>query len=155
MAYIYIDKDNIGSVQLNDSSIMTSLQKNKGALLKYGSHAQYPQYFRRYNLDIKENKYITINQKSSTNKILKISTIKDLDKFNEKFCIIIKKKKNKSNIKIDYYDELEGRTKLDWDKILKKYGGLYITIRSKSIMHFPNKSGIDKRDIGVGFCQGV
>ena len=86
MAYIYIDKDNIGSVQLKDSSIMTSLRKNKGALLKYGS--QYPQYFRRYNLDIKENKYITINQKSSTNKILKISTIKDLDKFNEKFCII-------------------------------------------------------------------
>ena len=146
MAYIYIDKDNIGSIQLKDSSIMTSLRKNKGALLKYGSHAQYPQYFRRYNLDIKENKYITINQKSSTNKILKISTIKDLDKFNEKFCIIIKKKNNKSNIKIDCYDELEGRAKLDWDNILKKYGGLYITIRSKSIMHFPNKSGIDKRD---------
>ena len=36
MAYIYIDKDNIGSIQLNDSSIMTSLRKNKGALLKYG-----------------------------------------------------------------------------------------------------------------------
>ena len=49
MAYIYIDKDNIGSIQLNDSSIMTSLRKNKGALLKYGSHAKYPQYFKVAN----------------------------------------------------------------------------------------------------------
>lgn len=151
MDYIYVDKDNIGSIQLKDSSIMTSLRKNKGALLKYGSHAKYPQYFRRYNLDIKENKYITINQKSSTNKILKISTIKDLDKFNEKFCIIIKKNKNKnkSNIKIDCYDELDGWAVLDWDSILKKYGGLFISITKKSLMHFPKnviKGKIDKRD---------
>jgi len=148
MDYIYVDKDNIGSVQLKDSRMMSSLRTNKGALSKHGNHAKYPESFRRYNLDINNNTYITINQKPSTNKILKISTIKELDKFNEKFCII-EENKNKSNIKIDCYDELDGWAVLDWDSILKKYGGLFISITKKSLMHFPKnviKGKIDKRD---------
>ena len=140
MEYIYVDDNNIGRIELQGLEIMNKLETQKKAfnhLPIIGRKNKIPKIFRRYKLKINKNTYISINKKSSPHKILKINNIKDFDKFNEKYCII--QPFTKSN-------GVSGVATLNWKKILKEYGGIFISNELLNLQYFPKDDIIDIRD---------
>jgi len=141
MEYIYVDENNIGRVELIESKLMNELEIKKKALNHLpviGRKNKIPKMFRKYKLEINKSTYITINQKTSVHKILKIETLKDFDKFNEKYCII---EELNHEIKGIY-----GSAIINWDIILKQYGGIFISGDLLGLQYFPQKYKIDKKD---------
>jgi hypothetical protein len=91
---------------------------------------------REYDIIIHKNIFVTLNATKTSDKVLVIRTLSEFDKFNERFCQIrlfgqnkkqfggksiknskLSKKENNINKSIGY-------ATLDWDKIMKKYGGI-------------------------------
>lgn len=141
MDYIYVDENNIGRVELIESKLMNELEIKKKALNHLpviGRKNKIPKMFRKYKLEINKSTYITINQKTSVHKILKIETLKDFDKFNEKYCII---EELNHEIKGIY-----GSAIINWDIILKQYGGIFISGDLLGLQYFPQKYKIDKKN---------
>lgn len=89
---------------------------------------------REYDIIIHKNRFATLKAKKTQDKILVIKTLSDFDKFNELFCRVSLFNQNKkqfggksiknSKIKKNYINKSIGYATLDWDKIMKKYGGI-------------------------------
>ena len=147
MEYIYVDENSIGRVELIETKLMNELEIKKKALNHLpviGRKNKIPKMFRRYNLEINKSTYITINQKTSVHKILKIETLKDFDKFNEKYCIIEELNHEIKGTKDE--TKVYGSAIINWDIILKQYGGIYISSNVLGLQYLPQKYKIDKKD---------